>query len=96
MQSLKPISRFIQKNPILSPLSNFFPIHLATLVFYGGIGFYSALSLAWLMEEANITNFFRHLEQLQNHGEITIRVVKTSSLPAKRVSDLLDLSHSRL
>lgn len=74
MQSLKPISRFIQKNPILSPLATFFPIHLATFVFFGGIGFFIVVSLAWLSGEAKVTNFFRHLGQLQENPPFWVMV----------------------
>jgi cellulose synthase (UDP-forming) len=67
MQSLKPISRFIQKNPVLSPLTTFFTIQLATLVFFGGIGFFIAISLAWLTGEVTVTNFFNQLTQFQEN-----------------------------
>ncbi|GFE71119.1 glycosyltransferase [Chroococcus sp. FPU101] len=80
MQSLKPITRFIQKNPVLSPLTTFFPIHLATLVFFGGIGFFIALSFAWLSGEPKITNFFRHLEYLQENSPSWVTVPAVSHL----------------
>lgn len=65
MQSLKPISRFIQKNPVLSPLITFFPIQLATLIFFGGISFFIAISLAWLTGEVTVTSFFTQLAKFQ-------------------------------
>ncbi|PSF36769.1 cellulose synthase catalytic subunit [Aphanothece hegewaldii CCALA 016] len=78
MQSLKPIARFIQKNPVLSPLTTFFPIHLATLVFFGVIVFFFALCFAWLTGEVTVTNFFAKISQFQENPPFWVTVPSVS------------------